>query len=125
MANINIEDLNTELQKLEERSEIIGTALVKRNGILITSRLPRDVDERKVGALAATIFGAIETVGMNLESKNITNITIELNNYKIITLDAIGFIFVFLTDVNVNLGLVLIEAELTINKVKEMIYEKK
>jgi predicted regulator of Ras-like GTPase activity (Roadblock/LC7/MglB family) len=121
MSDINIEELNKELKKLEDRSEIIGSAIVKRNGLLITSRLPRDIDEREFGALTATIFGAIETAGTSLESKTVNNITVEFNNYQLIALDANDYIFVSLLDLNVNLGLILVEIEESIKIIKKIL----
>ena len=123
MSDINIEELNKELIKLEDRSEIIGSAIVKRNGLLITSRLPKEIDEREFGALTATIFGAIETAGMSIESKNVNNITVEFNNYQLIALDANNYIFVSLLDLNVNLGLILVEIEESIKIIKKKLGE--
>ena len=121
MSDINIEELNKKLEKLEDKGEIIGSAIVKRNGLLITSRLPRDIDEREFGALTATIFGAIETAGMSLESNNVNNITVEFNNYQLIALDANDYIFVSLLDLNVNLGLILVEIEESIKIIKKIL----
>lgn len=47
MNNLVSKKLKEELERLENFSEIIGTAIVDRNGLLISSRLPRDIDERK------------------------------------------------------------------------------
>ena len=122
MANVNIEELNKELKKLEERSEVVGSAIVKRNGLLITSRLPRDFKDREFGALTATIFGAIETAGSSLESNYVNNITVEFNNYQIIALDAGDWLLVSLLDnLNVNLGLILIEIDQTKKNIKEIL----
>ena len=44
-----------ELEKLELISGVLGTALINRNGLIITTRLPRDFDERKFGAMVATL----------------------------------------------------------------------
>ena len=61
MNDLIIKNLSKELERLENFDEIIGTALVNRNGLLISSILPRNIDERRFGALAATMFGAVET----------------------------------------------------------------
>ena len=78
MNSLKIQDLNNELEKLEEINDMIGVAVVNRNGLLIASRLPRDIDKRKFCAMAATMFGAIETAVTTLGSKFVNNLTVEL-----------------------------------------------
>ena len=118
-----IEDLHGLLMNLEVISGIIGTAIVRSNGLLITSRLPRDIDDRKFGAMAATMFGAIETAINTLETTKINNLTVELGTeYQLIVLKITDqIILVSLLDLNVNLGLILIEIEETIKKIKEIL----
>ena len=120
MNVLKIESLNRELKELEIRSGITGSAIVSRNGLLVTSRLPRDIDKRKIGAIAATMFGAIETASTALESnEKVYCITIELDEYQLIVLNATDdIIFALLIDLNVNLGLILIELEETLKKIQ-------
>jgi len=80
-------NLKEELERLERFSDIIGTAIVNRNGLLISSRLPRDIDERRFGALAATMFGAIETATSSLESNQIKNLTVEYQDYQFVVVE--------------------------------------
>ena len=117
------EELHDLLMDLEVISGIIGTAIVKSNGLLVTSRLPREIDDRKFGAMAATMLGAIETAISALGTTNINNLTVELgDDYQLIALKATDqIILVSLLDLNVNLGLILIEIEETIKKIKEIL----
>ena len=117
------EDLHGILINLEVISGIIGTAIVKSNGLLIASRLPRDIDDRKFGAMAATMFGAIETAINTLGTTEINNLTVELGTeYQLIVLKITDqIILVSLLDLNVNLGLILIEIEETIKKIKDIL----
>ncbi len=122
--NILIENINKELQRLEHLGEIIGTAVVNRNGLLISSRLPRDIDDRKLSALAATMFGGIETATLNFENNQIKNVTVEYQNYQLIIVEINEkIILVSLSDINANLGLIFIEIEESIKKIKEIIKE--
>ena len=125
--SISLEDrarnLNEILKNLETTAGIIGTCLVKSNGLLITSRLPRDLDHRKIGAMAATMFGAIENATSTLETNDkVYNLTIELDDYQLMIID-VGrdIIFASLIELNVNLGLIIIEIEETIRKIKNII----
>ncbi len=106
-----INDITRELDKLELVNGIIGTAIVNRNGLTIISRLPRDIDNRKFGAMAATMFEAMETATNTLKDK-VLNLTVEFDDYQLIVyvLNA-EIIFVSLLDLNIDLGLVLIEIE--------------
>ncbi len=118
------ENLNDLLKNLESISGIIGSCLVKNNGILITSRLPREIDSRKFGALAATMFGSMETATSNL-GDNIYNLTVEFsNNCQLIVLKVSEqMLIVSLMDLNVNLGVILIEIDETIKNIKDLIKE--
>lgn len=115
-------NLNEELERLEKFSDIIGTALVNRNGLLISSRLPRDIDERRFGALAATMFEAIETATSSLEFNQIKNLTVEYQDYQFIVVEVDhNTILVSLIDLNVDLGLIFIEIEEFVSNIKKVI----
>jgi predicted regulator of Ras-like GTPase activity (Roadblock/LC7/MglB family) len=117
-----IESLNRELERLENFSEIIGSAIVNRNGLLIASRMPREIDERKLGALSATIFEAIETATSSLKNNKINNLTIEYQDYQVIIFEIdYNTILVSLVDFNINLGLLFIEIEEIIKNVKKLV----
>ena len=122
MNNSTIESLNKELEKLKAMSDIIGIAIVNRNGLLTTSILPIDIDERKFGAMAATMFGAIETAAITLGRDTINNITVEFNNYQIIVIGIDDqVILVSMLDININLGIFFIEIEETIKNIKKVL----
>lgn len=123
MDTLKIESLNRELKELEKRRGINGSAIVSRNGLLITSILPRDLDQRKIGAIAATMFGAIETASTALgNNEKIYCLTIELEDYQLIVLNASNdIIFALLIDLNVNLGLIFIELEETLKKIRNIV----
>jgi predicted regulator of Ras-like GTPase activity (Roadblock/LC7/MglB family) len=121
MKDLATEKLNKELERLINFSDIIGMALVNRNGLLISSRLPRDVDERRFGALAATMFEAIETATSSLESNQIKNLTIEYETYQLLVVDVDkNTILVSLIALNVDLGLIFIEIEEFVKNVKNI-----
>jgi predicted regulator of Ras-like GTPase activity (Roadblock/LC7/MglB family) len=122
MKKLEIQSLQKELEKLKEISDIIGTALVNRNGLLVSSRLPRDVDERKICAMAATMFGAIETAASTIESNSIDNLTVEFNELQLIIMEVDErMILVSLLNVNINLGLIFIEIEEAIKNIKKIL----
>ncbi len=122
MNSLKVQNLHKELEKLEGISDIVGTALVNRNGLLIASKLPRDIDDRKFCAMAATMFGAIETAASTIGSKFVENLTVEFNDFQLIIMGADEqLILVSLLNLNTNLGLIFIEIEETIKNVKKII----
>lgn len=111
MNSIKVGNFSKELDKLIVVGGIIGIALVNRNGLTILSNLPRNIDERKFGAMAATTFGAMETA-ISTFSDKLVNITIEFNDYQLIIFGVDEeVIIVSLVDINIDLGLIFIEIE--------------
>lgn len=122
MNSLKSQNLHKELEKLEGISDIIGTALVNRNGLLVASRLPRDIDDRNFCAMTATMFGAIETAASTIGSKFVDNLTVEFNDFQLIIMGVDEqLILVSLLNLNSNLGLIFIEIEETIKNIKKML----
>lgn len=118
MNSISLENLGKELEKLELVNGIIGAAIVNRNGLTIISNLPRNIDNRKFGAMAATTFGAMESAISTIDN-TVVNITVESIDYLLIMLSVDeNTIIVSLVDRNVDLGLIFIEIEECLKKVK-------
>ncbi|MBY9004247.1 MAG: roadblock/LC7 domain-containing protein [Candidatus Lokiarchaeota archaeon] len=121
MDSIQIEQFSKELERLDRFESIIGTVLVNRNGLTITSRVPRSVNEKKIGALAATIFEAMETAIEEL-NEDIINITVEYDEYQLVVIgDTSQVILVALIEYNIDLGIILIEIEESLSIVQEII----
>ena len=111
MNSIKVGNFSKELDKLILVGGIIGIAIVKRNGLTILSNLPRNFDERKFGAMAATMYGAMETA-ISTFSDKLVNITVEFNDYQLIIFGVDEeIIIVSLVDINLDLGLIFIEIE--------------
>ncbi|MFX0058852.1 MAG: roadblock/LC7 domain-containing protein [Candidatus Hodarchaeota archaeon] len=121
MDSLKIEKTSKELDKLESIAGIIGTAIVNRNGLTILSRLPRQIEERKFGAMAATMFGAMETVSAALNDK-LLNLSVEFENSQLIILGGDdNIIVVALIEYNIDLGLIFIEIEESIKNIQELL----
>ena len=122
MNKLEIQSIDKELEKLGGISDIIGTALVNRNGLQLASRLPRDVDDRKFCAMAATMFGAIETAASTIGSNKVDNITVEFSDFQLIIMEINeNMILVSLLNLNINLGLIFIEIEEGVKNIKKIL----
>jgi len=120
--NLIIENLNKELERLENFGEIIGTAIVNRNGLLISSRLPREIDGRKLASMAAIMYASIETATSSLAANEIDSLTVDYQDYQLTVVSVNDeVILVSLFDLNANLGLIFIEIEESIKNIKKII----
>jgi predicted regulator of Ras-like GTPase activity (Roadblock/LC7/MglB family) len=101
--------------------------------ILIKSSLPREINAKIFGAMSATIFEGIDTAieSLNHEEENkqketdsLSNITIELNDSQVVIMSVTeDIIIVVALQLEVNLGLILIELEEIIKIVNEILSE--
>lgn len=121
MEPLKTESVNKELNKLKLVNGIIGTAIVNRNGLTIISKLPRYVEERKFGAMAATLFGAMETAITTLQDQ-IVNLTVEFNDYQLIVfIVSTEIVFAAVLELDIDLGLLLIEVEECVKNIKNIL----
>ena len=120
--NVIIENLNKELDRLENYGDFIGTAIVNRNGLLISSRLPREIDGRKLASMSAIMYASIETATSSLNANEIESLTVDYQDYQltVVTVND-DIILVSLLDINANLGLIFIEIEESIKNIKKII----
>lgn len=81
------EELDRVLASLQNLYDIEGAAVITRNGILIKSTFPQNVDGQKFAAMSASMVGASETVAalMNSFAKRII---IEIERGKVMALGA-------------------------------------
>ena len=121
MNSYDIDLLNHELNKISSTLGLIGCALVERNGLAITSELPRTFNEKILGAMTATMFEAMESAIPDKE-KQVMNITVEYEDFEIfITKVNDQVLFIGLIEYNIDLGLLLIEIEEFIEKISKFL----
>ncbi len=120
MNDKELQNLNKELNKLQKFSGIIGIAIVNRNGLLISSHLPRDIDDRKFATMAAIMYESIETAVSSLNGDQIIHLTVKFDEYQLLVIEVDeNIVLVSLMDLNINLGLMLIEIEESIKKINK------
>ena len=117
MNSDNIESLKSELDKISSTLGIIGCAIVERNGLTIASHLPRTFNEKTIGAMTATMFESMESAIPEAEEK-ISNMMVEYEDFNVfITKVNSDFLYVGLVEINIDLGLALVEIEEFIGKI--------
>ena len=108
MPETKKEQLTEILQNLRKIGDIQGSSVISRDGLVIASDLPKDVDEETFAAMQ----GSAETAVSELKQGTLNQIIIDANKGKIITISAGEVtILVALTKPNISRGLVLLEME--------------
>ena len=116
------EKLNEPLDDLDDVQGIRGAAVVRRDGLLIASNLGQDIDDDQVGAMTASTVGSGETASDALSMGDVEEVTIESEEGKLIATGAgEEGILAILTESDVNMGLVKVEMEDAVSKVKKVL----
>lgn len=108
------EDVGSILNELLERApgDVTGSALLRPDGLMIASVLPKDTDEKRLAAMGAAIVGTSQRTCDELSRGDLGEIIIEGNVGKaIFSFAGSKGILAVLSPKEVNLGLVLMEVE--------------
>ena len=105
------------LNDLNKTTGITGSMVVGRDGIVIAADLEEGSESDTVGALAASITTNIQKSLDRLESKPLSQVTIEAENSKLFFSDAGVGILVVTTQKDVNVGLIRLEIKNAIGKI--------
>ena len=114
--------LDNVLKNLEGRvKDIKGSAIVTRDGLIVSSRLPTDVDLNAFGGFSASFFGAAETAIYELKNVPLYDVYIETDEVKVIAVEAGEYAFlVTLVKLDANTGFVLMEMKNSANEIKKI-----
>ena len=108
------------LKGLSSVGDIDGSAIVTRDGLLIASDLPRDLDAETFAAMSATMIGAAETAVGELKKGTISRVIAEGKETKLITEGAgPSAVLVSMVNPEANLGLVLVEMGKSSEKIEQ------
>ena len=109
------------LEELEDKvSDIIGTAVIRTNGLVIASALPSESNERMIAAMSAALLGTSKRSAENLFDANFKSLNLELDKGNMFLIEAGRVILVAITKKEPNVGLITLEMEDTSQKLKEM-----
>jgi predicted regulator of Ras-like GTPase activity (Roadblock/LC7/MglB family) len=116
------EDLKNILNDFESTGDVIGAAIVRRDGLMIISGLPRDVNSKAVAAMAAAIVGTGETASNELSIGELNQVVVESAGGKLISIGAgPDAIFTALVKPKANMGLILMNMERSTKKIATVI----
>ena len=107
------------LKELNAKNSVEGSAAITRDGLMIASVLPEDVDGQILAAMAATMTGAAETAVSEIKRGLAEKVIVESKQGKLLTTGAgPNAILVALTRADVNLGLVLLGMKKAAEKIE-------
>ena len=117
------EDIGSLLKELLERApgDVNGVAVLRPDGLMISSALPSGTDEKRVAAMAAAMVGTSQRTCDELERGDLNQVVIDGAIGKaILSYAGKKAVLAALCPGEVNLGLALLELERTALKVKEV-----
>jgi len=99
-----------------------ATAVVSTDGLVIASRLPKDVEEDRIGAMGAAILSISKRSGDELDRGEMTRVLVEgTNGYILIRSIGEFAILVALVEIEVRLGMLFYECRNCIEKLSEIL----
>lgn len=123
MAQSISAQLDEVLIQLERNVPLIeATAVVSADGLVIASRLPRAVEEDRIGAMSAAILAISKRSGLELERGEIHRVLIDGGD-GYLAINSIGndAVLVALVDKNVRLGMLFYECRKCVEELKKII----
>ncbi|MTK64168.1 MAG: hypothetical protein F8N15_06555 [Methanobacterium sp.] len=112
MAKTKKELLDDVLAGILQVGQIKACGVVSKEGLLIDSRTPPDVDARIFSALCSTVMGAAEAASGQLNTGKVDQISVKTEKGTIVLLPAGSkAILTALTEPEAQLGLILFEME--------------
>jgi predicted regulator of Ras-like GTPase activity (Roadblock/LC7/MglB family) len=112
--------LDAMLEFLETLPDIQAAAVVRRDGLMIASSLPKEIDARTVAAITAAIVGTAETSAAELQLGRFLQVIVEAEKGRLIATGAGSTaILICLASERANLGLVLLEMGRVAHQVEE------
>lgn len=114
------------IRDMKNASDMLGAAIITRDGLLFVSDLPEDVNTEIFAAMSATMFGAAETAALELKKSSVERVITEGEKIKLVSTSAgENAMLVSMVSNDSNLGLILMEMEKAANLVQDMMNTEK
>ncbi len=107
------------LQELEKSAgNIMSSAIVTRDGLIMSSTSSNNIQKETFAAYGAAAFKSASKTMEELSEENINLLIFESENYRVVTLQAGEVLLIALTGKDVQMGMMLLEMKNTAQKVK-------
>jgi predicted regulator of Ras-like GTPase activity (Roadblock/LC7/MglB family) len=122
MTETKKEMLDNVLSDLMQVGQIKACGIVSKEGLLINSRTPPDVDARIFSALCSTIMGAAEAASGQMTTGAVSQISVKTGKGTIVLIPAgLKALLTVLTDPEAQIGLIFFEMEKKAAQVEEIL----
>lgn len=122
MTETKKEMLDNVLSDLMQVGQIKACGIVSKEGLLINSRTPPDVDARIFSALCSTIMGAAEAASGQMATGTVSQISVKTEKGTIVLIPAgLKALLTVLTDPEAQIGLIFFEMEKKAAQVEEIL----
>ncbi|TXT64572.1 MAG: Regulator protein [Promethearchaeota archaeon] len=109
------------LENLEEKvPDIIGSAVIRTNGLVVASALPEESNQRMIAAMSAALLGTSKRTAEALFNGTFQSLNLELDKGNMFLKRAGRVILAVITNKEPNIGLITLEMEETSNSISEL-----
>ncbi|MHA1312022.1 MAG: roadblock/LC7 domain-containing protein [Candidatus Helarchaeota archaeon] len=115
-----VDEAKKVLTELGEKVNILGSAVIRTNGLMIVSSLPSESNERMIAAMSAALLGTSKRTAEALFNGNFRSLNLEIDKGNMFLIGAGKVILVVLTDVAPNVGLITLEMESASEKLSKI-----
>ncbi len=124
MVETKKEKLDKVLTKFMQVGQVKAVGIVSVEGLLITSIMPPDMNERIVGALCSTIIASAETASSQMGTGEVSEVNIK-TEHGILLLKPAGekALLFALAEVEAQFGLITLEIEIRGKQVQDILEE--
>lgn len=109
------------LKDLGRINGVNGSLVVGKDGLIIETEVPSDIDAELVAAMSSAVFGTAERSAEEMKHEPLEQVMIEGSRGKTLMIDAEEGILVLITDIDINLGLIRIEMRRSAERVKDLL----
>ncbi|TFF88178.1 MAG: hypothetical protein EU549_03485 [Promethearchaeota archaeon] len=115
-----VEEATKVLSDLEDKIDIIGSAVIRRNGLMIVSALPSESNQRMIAAMSAALLGTSKRTAEALFDGKFKSLNLEIDKGNMFLIGAGRVILVVLTKEEPNIGLITLEMEVAAEELKKV-----
>lgn len=118
------ERLQEPLNELNDSRGVLGSAIVRRDGLMIAAVLPEDIDAKSLAAMTASTVGAGETAADSLNTGAVRKVIVEGEDGKLISTGVTDrTILTVLTAADIKMGLVLMEMNAATTTIEQILQQ--
>ena len=124
MAETKKVKLDQILTKFMQVGQIKACGVVSTEGLLITSRMPPEMNERIVGALCSTIIASAETASSQMGTGEVSEVSVRTQQGTLLLKPAgKKALVIALAEIEAQIGLITVEIEMRAKQVQEILEE--